>query len=206
MRLVYLSSVFLTITVCSIASNNAVPLNGEKQQPLHTEAVTTAVPPNSTNAANSDAISNTTIAASSIATTTPVNNVTTVANVTATATIVTNTTKNGSIETTTPSPTNAPTKAATTTKKPQPMVTETTEKPTNSSVAPSLTTSNQTVVTPSVTTAVPILTKATEPHQGRQFDGLSFVGGIILIVCLIAIATFSYKFYKPLSERYYCKL
>lgn len=200
MRLLYLFSVLLTITVCGIASNNAAPTNEDR--PAVAPAVTTAVPPkpaNSANAANPEADSNAPVVTAGINSTIQVTTKATMAN-------VNDTTKNDA-KTTTPFATNTPTKPTIppTTKETPATTTpaKTTEKPKTTSVEPSTTTSSQTTVSPSVTTAIPISTKEAPPHKERQFDGLSFVGGIILTISLMAIATFSYKFYRTMNERNY---
>ncbi|XP_043261473.1 mucin-2-like [Colletes gigas] len=61
-----------------------------------------------------------------------------------------------------------------------------------------------TVISSPVTTALPVSTKdPTPPYKERHFDGLSFLGGIILAICLMGIGVFSRKFYRTLSERNY---
>ncbi|XP_076749868.1 uncharacterized protein LOC143422817 [Xylocopa sonorina] len=55
------------------------------------------------------------------------------------------------------------------------------------------------------TTAVPVSTKVA-PNNERHFDGLSFMGGILLATCLMAIAAFSWKFYRTLNGRNYGSL
>lgn len=201
MRLLYLFSVLLTITVCGIASNNAAPTNGDN--PAVAPAVTTAVPPNPANAANSANAANPEADSHAPAVTAGINST---IQVTTKATManVNDTTKNDA-KTTTPFATNTPTKPTTppTTKETPATTVKTTEKPKTTSVEPSTTTSSQTTVSPSVTTAIPISTKEAPPHKERQFDGLSFVGGIILTISLMAIATFSYKFYRTMNERNY---
>lgn len=196
MRLLYLSSILLTITVCGIASNNAAPTNEDK--PAIVPAVTTAVPPKPANAANPEADSHTPVVTAGISSTIQVTTKASVAN-------VNDTTKNDTSKTTTPFAPTTPTKptAPPTTKETPATTVKTTEKPKTTSVEPSTTTSSQTTVSPSVTTAIPISTKEAPPHKERQFDGLSFVGGIILTISLMAIATFSYKFYRTMNERNY---
>ncbi|XP_076300907.1 uncharacterized protein LOC143219026 [Lasioglossum baleicum] len=194
MRLVYLSSILLTITICGIASNNAAPTNEDKSATA--PAVTTAVPQKPAIAANSDAGPNASVVTSS---TTTVTTNATVAKVNDTSKIDTN-------MTTTPfavNVTSKPTTVPSTTKETPTTTVKPTEKPKTTSVEPPATTSSQTTVSPSVTTAIPISTKEAPPHKERQFDGLSFVGGIILTISLMAIATFSYKFYRTMNERNY---
>ncbi|XP_047364918.1 cell wall protein DAN4-like [Vespa velutina] len=53
-----------------------------------------------------------------------------------------------------------------------------------------------------ITTAVPVTT-ACPPISGRHFDGLSFLGGIILTVCLIGIGIFLCKYCKHVCEDKY---
>lgn len=197
MRLV--SCIVLTVTVCSIASINAAPTIEDK--PAIAPAATTAVPPKPANAANPDVEPHAPSVTNNTSSSTPVATNTIVAKVNDTA-------KNDSkMETTTPFATNATTKPTPTvlptTKETPSTSVKTTEKPTSTSVEPTTSIGNQTTVSPSVTTAIPVSTKVAPPSKERQFDGLSFVGGIILTVSLIAVATFSYKFYTTLEERSY---
>ncbi|KAK1117949.1 hypothetical protein K0M31_015616 [Melipona bicolor] len=55
------------------------------------------------------------------------------------------------------------------------------------------------------TAAVPVSTKVAppSPYKERHFDGLSFLGGIILATCLMAIGVLSWKSYKTFNEQNY---
>ncbi|KAL2739030.1 sialomucin core protein 24-like [Vespula squamosa] len=53
-----------------------------------------------------------------------------------------------------------------------------------------------------ITTAIPVTT-ACPPIQGRHFDGLSFLGGIILTICLIGIGMFLCKYCQHICEDKY---
>ncbi|XP_033330618.2 uncharacterized protein LOC117222800 [Megalopta genalis] len=192
MRLVYLFCIFLTIAVCSIARNDAAPTNEENIPANNSQVYTAAEPGKPVTSGNPTAvtpnasinISNITIASSDVK--------------------PTNATKNNDSEITTSLPTipTKPTTTTTTTKIPPTTSNKPNEQPITTTI--STTTSKQTTVSPtSVTTAIPISTKEAPPHKERQFDGLSFVGGIILIICLMAIGIFSYKFYRTLNERNY---
>ncbi|KAG7206280.1 hypothetical protein KM043_003662 [Ampulex compressa] len=50
-------------------------------------------------------------------------------------------------------------------------------------------------------TATP--TETPPPSKERHFDGLSFLGGIILTTCLMGIAAFTWKFYRTCNEGNY---
>ncbi|KAK5650252.1 hypothetical protein RI129_001281 [Pyrocoelia pectoralis] len=56
---------------------------------------------------------------------------------------------------------------------------------------------------PSVTTSDPMTTTTGVPHHNRQFDGPSFIGGIVLATGLMAIGFVAFKFYKARTERNY---
>ncbi|XP_011703166.1 PREDICTED: integumentary mucin C.1-like [Wasmannia auropunctata] len=77
----------------------------------------------------------------------------------------------------------------------------TTSKPpkTTTQTSTSTSTTISTSTAASGTTAVP----PAPPSKDRQFDGLSFFGGIILTTCLMAIAAFSWKFYRQCKEGNY---
>ncbi|XP_029056551.1 sialomucin core protein 24-like [Osmia bicornis bicornis] len=70
---------------------------------------------------------------------------------------------------------------------------------------PTVTDSPSTVPPPPATTAVPASTKQAppSPSKERHFDGLSFLGGIILATSLMAIGALSWKFYRTFNERNY---
>nr|XP_031836047.1 uncharacterized protein PB18E9.04c-like [Nomia melanderi] len=208
MRLVYLPCILLAAIICTCAGNVVPPK--EETQTHEVADVTTAMPSKPTNAANPTVVSDDSKTPNALA-----NNISTanislpnsISNVTnattafpMTSSVSTSTT---AISTTTTT-TTIPVTKLTTTKKPE----TTTEKITTSNVPPSTTTNSPiTVSPPSATTAVPISTKEAPPSQspdkGRDFDGLSFVGGIILAVCLMAIGTFSCKLYKRRKEGNY---
>lgn len=82
--------------------------------------------------------------------------------------------------------------------------TSVTSKPTTGTEPGNSTSKNgtSTVSLPPVTTPVPVSTKVA-PNSERHFDGLSFMGGILLATCLMAIAAFSWKFYRTINERNY---
>lgn len=102
------------------------------------------------------------------------------------------------VDTTIKSTTLEPTSSTT---KPTPPLETTTSSTT---VAPSTTTDNtHTVSSTPVTTAVPVSTKVAPPYKERHFDGLSFLEGITLAICLMAIGAFSWKFYRTFNERNY---
>ncbi|XP_024885369.1 integumentary mucin A.1-like [Temnothorax curvispinosus] len=129
------------------------------------------------------------------------------------------TTQNPNITTSSPT--------TTTTKPPTlPITTKPTTTPTTAVPDPKPTTSNTTTTTTSTTTptspttshiptsppsstAVPGTTDASKTtavppaSKDRQFDGLSFFGGIVLTTCLMAIAAFSWKFYRQCKEGNY---
>lgn len=58
-------------------------------------------------------------------------------------------------------------------------------------------------VVPTVTTSDPMTTTTGVPHHNRQFDGPSFIGGIVLATGLMAIGFVAFKFYKARTERNY---
>lgn len=198
MRLVHLFCIFLTIAVCSIARNDAAPTN-EGNVPVYSQTHITTESGKVVTSGSPTAVSSHASIDTSNITTPIVNTTTTIPDVK-----TSNATKINTSEITTSVPTIAtkPTTTTTTTKIPSTTSNKPTEKPIISTT--SSTTSNQTTVSPtSVTTAIPISTKEAPPHKERQFDGLSFIGGIILIICLMAIGIFSYKFYNTLNERNY---
>ncbi|EZA57743.1 Sialomucin core protein [Ooceraea biroi] len=114
------------------------------------------------------------------------------------ATTVSTTTTTATTKPTTKSPditTAVPTNATTTS-------TTTPTTSTTTTLAP--VTSPSTTAAPTaaaVTTALPPSTAS--PSKDRHFDGLSFFGGIILATCLMAVAAFSWKFYRQCNERNY---
>ncbi|XP_071572864.1 uncharacterized protein [Temnothorax nylanderi] len=103
---------------------------------------------------------------------------------------------------TTPSTTAVPSTKTTTSNTTIPATTSTTTP------TPPKTTSHTPTTLPS-STAVPGTTDASKTtaippaHKDRQFDGLSFFGGIVLTTCLMAIAAFSWKFYRQCKEGNY---
>ncbi|GAB1861931.1 Sialomucin core protein 24 [Camponotus japonicus] len=80
--------------------------------------------------------------------------------------------------------------------------------PKSTTVAP-ITSTNATVTSTTISTSTSAVKTTAEPPttssptEHRHFDGLSFFGGIILATCLMAIATFSWKFYRQCNERNY---
>ncbi|XP_078052991.1 uncharacterized protein LOC144478706 [Augochlora pura] len=200
MRLVCLFGIFLTIAVCSIARNDAAPTN-EGNIPVNSQTQITTEPGKPVTSGSPTAISSHT-SLDTINVTTPIVNTTTT---TIPDVKTTNATKTNTSEITTPLPTIATKPTTATTKIPSTTSNKPTEKPIISTT--SSTTSKLTTVSPAtVTTAIPVSTKEALPHNERQFDGLSFVGGIILIICLMAIGIFSHKCYGTLKERNYLLL
>ncbi|XP_053974221.1 G8 domain-containing protein DDB_G0286311-like [Hylaeus volcanicus] len=198
MRIVYITCILLATTVCSIASDNVeTPPDESKPVFYHmTEDATTAVPPvkpaiPANESAKSSTVPNTNTSTNGTGSTTikPTDTPTT-----ATTVSKTNSTTATTNATTTSQPTTLPS-------------TKTPDKPTTiSTVTPTPTASNVTTSTSSLgTTALPVSTKGVppSPYKERHFDGLSFLGGIILAICLMAIAAFSWKFYRTLNEREY---
>ncbi|KOC67360.1 hypothetical protein WH47_09277 [Habropoda laboriosa] len=60
-------------------------------------------------------------------------------------------------------------------------------------------------VAPEIST-VPVSTKAvpsSSPSKERQFDGLSFIGGILCVTCIMAIAAISWKFFRSINIQNY---
>jgi len=109
-------------------------------------------------------------------------------------TTIVSTTNTTPIPTTTNSTTTSTTSTTTTTTQ-----RTTTPEPTPPKTTPSTSTATPTSTAASKTTAVP----TSAPSKDRQFDGLSFFGGIILTTCLMAIAAFSWKFYRQCKEGNY---
>ncbi|XP_066589725.1 adipocyte plasma membrane-associated protein Hemomucin-like isoform X2 [Prorops nasuta] len=100
-----------------------------------------------------------------------------------------------------PKPTDAPTTTASTSTTNNPTTKPiTTEKPITTTSIPSTV-----PPAPSTTAAptTPVPTGAPSPQHERHFDGLSFMGGIILTACLVGIGGFSWKFFKTCNERNY---
>lgn len=82
--------------------------------------------------------------------------------------------------------------------------TTTTAQSTTSSTTPVTTTKSTSPTTPKpVTSATTTTTAAPAPHHSRQFDGPSFIGGIVLASGLMAIGFVAFKFYKARTERNY---
>ncbi|KOX69788.1 hypothetical protein WN51_05074 [Melipona quadrifasciata] len=112
-----------------------------------------------------------------------------------------------------------PTTSSTTTVTAAPTTLSTTIKktpiPENCTTADTITTTTTatTITTPTTsnasnvlsTAAVPVSTKVAPPssYKERHFDGLSFLGGIILATCLMAIGVLSWKSYKTFNEQNY---
>ncbi|XP_015429459.1 PREDICTED: cell wall integrity and stress response component 4-like [Dufourea novaeangliae] len=200
MKVVHVTCILLATIICSIASSVATPIQGENKSTIHQTVDVTTVPPlQSTTIINLAASSNAPIP--TVNTTTAVNVTKVDTHTTAPIDVANKTTASSKIETTTIS-TTVPTTivtTATTPKKPS----TTTLKPTTNNVTSSTTTSSGTTVAPpSVTTTIPVSTK-TPSYKGRHFDGLSFLGGIILTVCLMAIGVISWKFFRTMSEGNY---
>ncbi|XP_076236431.1 uncharacterized protein LOC143180527 [Calliopsis andreniformis] len=202
MRLVYLTCILLASTICSFASGGAIPTGDNNTASQQAKDTTTAVPPiNSPTSVD-------TVISSSVA-----------PNVTNSTTHITpNTTNNTSDVTTsnpakptepptkpTVAPTNQTTTPVPTTTTTTKTTTSTTQKPTTSSpIKPTTPTNAPSTTSASATTAVPVSTKvAPGPDDSRHFDGLSFVGGIFLAVCLMAIGVFTWKFFRTMNERHY---
>lgn len=214
MRVIHVVGVLLAIAICSIASNSAAAIDDTKTANQQQDVVAniTAVPAGNTSSpAVVDKIN---------ATTTTTNNTNSTGDTTITPTatpstinntnaVITDKTTNATIPLPTPV-----TEKSTTTKKPTTTVTEKTkpttpEKPTTPPTVPTVTTTNGTVTASSipVSTAIPVSTKEApstpSPYKERHFDGLSFMGGIILATCLMAIGVLSWKFYRTFNERNY---
>ncbi|KAK4883350.1 hypothetical protein RN001_006669 [Aquatica leii] len=79
--------------------------------------------------------------------------------------------------------------------------TKTTPSTVPSTVSTTASTTVNPVTTSKVTTTSPNTTEA--PHHNRQFDGPSFIGGIVLATGLMAIGFVAFKFYKARTERNY---
>ncbi|CAL1673025.1 unnamed protein product [Lasius platythorax] len=186
MKSAYAICVLLCITIDSLVLANG----GIAQTTNETQASNKSIPlPNST--AKIDETQNSTTAEpnttqsttnSTITTTTPTS--TTTANTSTSTTTTTTTT------TTTPVPTTPPN-----------ITTTTVSPPITTTNATTSSTTVSTSTTAAKTTAIP--TGAPPPSKDRHFDGLSFFGGIILATCLMAIAAFSWKFYRQCNERNY---
>ncbi|XP_011162752.2 integumentary mucin C.1 [Solenopsis invicta] len=187
MKLAYVICTLLCITLV-LADNDA----------LHLTDTTTAEPiiPSNSVADTSKTVTVSDSNNITNGTTTPVPpNTTKPANITTSTTTTTTTTS--TTTTTTPSTTTTTTTtAATTTPTPNNHTTPTT--PTKPTTVPSPTAA-PTSTASSATTAVP----PSPSSKDRQFDGLSFFGGIILTTCLMAIAAFSWKFYRQCKEGNY---
>ncbi|XP_017880519.1 integumentary mucin C.1-like [Ceratina calcarata] len=207
MRVIHIVGVLLAITICSIAGNSAAAIEDAKvtNQQQGVVANITTVPAGSTSSPavvdkiNTTATNPTTNTTSGSATTPTV-----IPFISTISTVITDKTTNNTTNVTTP-----------TTKIPVPPITETptnttTEKPkTTTTTSTEHPTTNGTVTTSPVpvTTAIPVSTKEApstpSPYKERHFDGLSFMGGIILATCLMAIGVLSWKFYRTFNERNY---
>ncbi|CAK9826367.1 hypothetical protein ANTRET_LOCUS4228 [Anthophora retusa] len=212
MRLIYVICILFTTTICCIATDNANATQGDIKATNQQTAdpVTKAAPLD--NSTSPDKIANVSVITtnnnnnSSINITTPtvVPTNATIVNVNAN---VTNNTKPNDNHTNTDSPTEPSTTAATITT--ESTVTTTTEKPTTTPTVTSTTVPNNrsnNSVAPEVSTVSvsPKTVPASPPSsQGRMFDGLSFVGGVIWTICSIGIAALSWKFYRSISDGNY---
>uniref|UniRef100_U5ENM6 Putative mucin 96d n=1 Tax=Corethrella appendiculata TaxID=1370023 RepID=U5ENM6_9DIPT len=97
-----------------------------------------------------------------------------------------------------------------------PNTTSTTTTTTTTTVAPNTTSSTTTTTTvapptpstvhPNTTTTTPIpvpTTTSAPPSKPQRFDGLSFIGGMILAFGLMGISFLTWKFYKSRVDRNY---
>ncbi|XP_034171898.2 uncharacterized protein LOC117600487 [Osmia lignaria lignaria] len=203
MRLIYITT-FLATTICCIAGKEAVAAPQDKEiKGQQTTDKTTDVPKIylSTEPSNTTANINKT---NNIITAPPARNIaedpfSVIIETTPNTTIPNNITIESAQSASSLPPTKiVPTSTSTNTTKTVPPVT--TEMP-----VPTVTDSPTTVPPPPATTAVPASTKQAppSPSKERHFDGLSFLGGIILATSLMAIGALSWKFYRTFNERNY---
>ncbi|CAK9804230.1 hypothetical protein ANTQUA_LOCUS3975 [Anthophora quadrimaculata] len=211
MKLIYVICILFTTTIGCIATDNANATQGDiktiNQQTA--DPVSKATPLD--NSTSPDKIVNASVITinnnnnSSINITTPTvvpTNVT-IVNVDAN---VTNNTKPSDNHINTDPPMEPSTTAATITTE---STVTTPEKPTTTPNVTSTTVPNNrsnNSVAPEVSTVSvsPKTIPASPPSsQGRMFDGLSFVGGIIWTICSIGIAALSWKFYRSISDGNY---
>ncbi|XP_033309243.1 cell wall protein DAN4-like [Bombus bifarius] len=210
MRLVYITCVLLATAICSIAADNAATTQGDtksiNQQTVDLVNSTASIKNSSSPAAlvkdsstnvtkNADVNDNIT----SIIATIPATN-TTISNKTKTDTAPDNDHGAESTNSTTTTITSTPTTSSITTKQ-----TPTPENSTSTTIVTPTTTNNTTPIVSStpITTPVPSSTKIIPSYTQRHFDGLSFLGGIILATCLMAISFVTWKVYRAFNEQNY---
>ncbi|XP_012347632.1 sialomucin core protein 24 [Apis florea] len=197
MKLVHISCILLVTTINCIASNNASTTEGDTNKPTNQQTipvVNNTIP--TTNSSNSTTAVNTT----TNNTKDTVDSVTIVTNIsTITVTPISNKTINDNITTVNPLISQSTLKPTTSTEN-----TTITEKSIITSTIVNTPTINSSIVssTPVITT-VPVSTKVAPSYKERHFDGLSFLGGIILATGLMAIGALSWKFYRTLNEQNY---
>ncbi|CAK9818711.1 hypothetical protein ANTPLA_LOCUS9882 [Anthophora plagiata] len=210
MRLIYIICILFTTTICCIATDNANATEGDIKTTNQqiADPVSKAAPLD--NSTSPDKIANASIITtnnnSSINITTPtvVPTNATIVNVNAN---VTNKTTPNDNHTNTDPPKESSTTAATIAT--ESTITTTTEKPTTTPTVTSTNVpnnrSNNSVAPEVSTVSVSPKTVPTSPSssQGRMFDGLSFVGGIICTICSIGIVALSWKFYRSISDGNY---
>ncbi|XP_060817982.1 uncharacterized protein LOC132908209 [Bombus pascuorum] len=217
MRLVYITCVLLATAISCIAADNAATTQGDTKSisqqtvdlvnstaPIKNSSspaapVKDSVKDSSTNVTkNADANDNITSTVATIPVTTTNTNTDKKTKTDTTPDNDHDTKSTNSITTTTI--TSTPTTSSITTKQ-----TPTPEKSTSTTIVTPTTTNNTTPIVSStpVTTPVPSSTKIAPPYRERQFDGLSFLGGIILATCLMAIGVLSWKFYRTFNEQNY---
>ncbi|XP_077261876.1 uncharacterized protein LOC143897254 [Temnothorax americanus] len=108
-----------------------------------------------------------------------------------------------------PIPTKSPTTPTITTPVPTPNPKPTTSNATTPTTTPTSPTTSHIPTSPPSSAAVPSTTDASKTtavppaSKDRQFDGLSFFGGFVFTTCLMAIAAFSWKFYRQCKEGNY---
>ncbi|XP_050582504.1 uncharacterized protein LOC126918535 [Bombus affinis] len=215
MRLVYITCVLLATAICCIAADNAATTQGDtksiNQQTVDLVNSTASIKNSSSPAApvkdsvkdsstnvtkNADVKDNITRTIDTIpAATTNI----TIGNKTKTDTVPDNDHRTESTNSTT-STTSTPTTSSITTKQ-----TPTSEKSTSTTIVTPTTMNNTTPIVSStpITTPVPSSTKVVPSYTQRHFDGLSFLGGIILATCLMVIGVITWKFYRAFNEQNY---
>ncbi|XP_050480846.1 uncharacterized protein LOC126868908 [Bombus huntii] len=210
MRLVYITCVLLATAICSIAADNAATTQGDtksnNQQTVDLVNSTASIKNSSSPAALvKDSSTNVTKNANvndnitSTIATIPATN-TTIGNKTKTDTAPDNGHGAESTNSTTTTITSTPTTSSITTKQ-----TPTPENSTSTTIVTPTTTNNTTPIVSStpITTPVPSSTKIVPSYTQRHFDGLSFLGGIILATCLMAISFATWKVYRAFNEQNY---
>ncbi|XP_068970844.1 porimin-like [Bombus flavifrons] len=216
MRLVYITCVLLATAICSIVADNAATTQGDtksiNQQTVDLVNSTASIKNSSSPAApvkdsvkdsntnvtkNADVNDNIT---STIATIPAATTNTTIGNKTKTDTAPDNDHGIESTNSTTTTVTSTPTTSSITTKQ-----TPTPEKSTSTTIVTPTTTNNTTPIVSStpITTPVPSSTKVVPSYTQRHFDGLSFLGGIILATCLMAVSFATWKVYRAFNEQNY---